>query len=142
MDHPDVALILLHVANATRNYLEERESIPIFAYEMKTPEQLTRVVIDEVIRGDSRDKLQRFRSYLRQEAADKGLRAVAIITDSQWDQGANGSDSTHIRVDIDHRDIEPLVWHLQYRRCESGYRFGDKGEKGVLTPGRRFAFDP
>ena len=143
MDHPDVALILLHVANAARLYLEERDCIPLFAYQMRTPDELTRVVVDEVISSDkSHDQMRRFRSYLRKNASDLELRAVALVVDSRWNQDAGESDTTCIRVEIDHRYIEPLVWQLDYQRTAEGYRFGDENEGGTLIPGSRFAFDP
>jgi hypothetical protein len=142
MQHPDITLIFTHALNAARNYLEERGTIPVFAYVLAATEddQLRRVVPKAGVGQAAQEIVEQLRTLLSQQARTEGYRAVAIVTAERLDGSGNGSRSTVLQVAVDHVDAGPILWHVPFRRVGERYEFGTRDGGGMLKEGERFIF--
>jgi hypothetical protein len=141
MQHPDITLIFTHALNAARNYLEERGTIPVFAYVLAAAEedQLRRVVPTPV-KGQAPEIVKQLAALLSQQARAERYRAVAIVTAERLDGTGNGSSTAVLQVAVDHVDAGPILWHVPFRRVGEGYEFGTRDGGGILKPGERLVF--
>jgi hypothetical protein len=142
MQHPDITLIFAHVLNAARNYLEERGTIPVFAYVLSATEedQIRRVVPNPGIGQTDQQIAERLHTLLKQQARTEGYRAVAIITVERLEGSGNGSDTPVLQVAVDHSGASPIIWHVPYRRVGDRYEFGSRDGRGIVKEGKRFIF--
>ena len=85
MQHPDITLIFVHALNAARNYLEERGTIPVFAYALSDaqPDQLHRVAPNPTPGRTAEEVAEQLRALMKERAPVEGYRAVASITAEQ-----------------------------------------------------------
>jgi len=142
MQHPDITLIFTHALNAARNYLEERGTIPVFAYVLAATEedQLRRVVPKPAAGQPAQEVVEQLRALLSQKARTEGCRAVAIVTAERLDGSSNGSNTAVLQVAVDHVGADPVIWQVPFRRVGERYEFGTRDAGGILKAGERFAF--
>jgi hypothetical protein len=142
MQHPDITLIFTHALNAARNYLEERGTIPVFAYVLATPDedQLRRVVPKPGAGQAAQEVVAHLRTLLSREARTEGYRAVAIVTAERLDGSGNGSTTAVLQVAVDHVGAAPIIWQVPFRRVGERYEFGTRDGGGILKAGERFVF--
>jgi hypothetical protein len=118
MQHPDITLLLVHALNAARNYLEERGTIPVFAYVKSTaePDQLQRIVPNPSAGQSASEVVEQLRTFLWEQARVDGYRAVAIII-AEFRKGSDEGESTgELQVAVDHSDTCPIIWHVPFRQ--------------------------
>lgn len=142
MQHPDITLIFVHALNAARNYLEERGTIPVFAYVLSATEeeQLQRIVPNVGEGQASQEVVKQLRTVLRKQARDEGYRAVAIITPERLVGSGNGSSTAVLQVAIDHSVAAPIIWQVPFRRVGERYELGTRDGGGIVKEGERFIF--
>ena len=142
MQHPDITLIFVHALNAARNYLEERGTIPVFAYVLSATEQdqLQRLVPNAGTGQASQEVVKQLRTLLKQQARTEGYRAVAIITAERLEGSGNGSSTPVLQVSIDHSGAAPIIWHVPFRRVGERYELGTQEGGGIVKEGERFIF--
>jgi hypothetical protein len=142
MQHPDITLIFVHALNAARNYLEERGTIPVFAYVLSAndEDQLRRVVPNPGAGQAVQEVVEQLRTLLKQEARAEGYRAVAIVTAERLEGSGNGSSITVLQVAVDHSGTDPIIWHVPFRQVRDRYEFGTRDGDGIVKEGKRFIF--
>jgi hypothetical protein len=139
MQHPDITLIFIHALNAARNYLEERGTIPVFAFVLGATKenQLQRIVPKQDAGQAAQEVVEQLRTLLSREARIEGYRAVAIITAERLGGSSNVSSTEVLQVAADHVDAGPITWHVPFRRVGERYEFGTRDGGGILKAGER-----
>jgi hypothetical protein len=142
MQHPDVTLIFVHALNAARNYLEERGTIPVFAYLLPAVEQdqLQRVVPNPSPGQAAQEVVEQLSTVLKEQARTEGYRAVAIITVERLEGSCKGTSTLVLQVAVDHSVVGPVLWHVPFRRVGERYEFGTRDGSGIGKQGDRFIF--
>jgi hypothetical protein len=116
-DHMD-ALLRFLVPFAQRQ-IDRAGGFPPFGASMAPDGELKAITVDE---GDAQQQLDRMRDDARADAADGILLAVGICCDVNV---TTGGFTEAIRVELEHRDAEPVTCVLPYRNTDDELTFGE-----------------
>lgn len=138
MSQEDWNQLIRAAGDAAIELVETQDEFLPFAYVLNLGGELSQ------IEGDYHDAgklpIEELRLLLRQHAARGLYRGVAVAEDIQILDPETQILTKAIRVDIEHKDVEPVSWFLTYRKIRGRYVFGDAKGEGILQPGESFVF--
>jgi hypothetical protein len=138
MSQEDWNQLIRAAGDAAIELVETQEEFLPFAYVLNVGGELSQIEAD--FHDAGKLPIEELRLQLRRHAVRGFYRGVAVAEDIQILDPETQMLTKAIRVDIEHKDVEPVSWFLTYRKVRGRYVFGDANGEGVLQPGEPFVF--
>ncbi|HEX2642961.1 MAG TPA: hypothetical protein VHU81_08200 [Thermoanaerobaculia bacterium] len=138
MSQDDWNRLIRAAGDAAIELVEAQGEFLPFAVALNAGGELSRIELE--LSDDHLQPIEQLRGVLHKEAARGRYRGVAVAEDVQILDPESEALTKAIRVDIEHRDLEPLSWFLTYRQHRGRYQFGDANGEGVLQKGEPAIF--
>jgi hypothetical protein len=138
MSQDDWNKLIRAAGDAAIELVETQGEFLPFAFVLTAAGELSRIELEA---GDDHlQPIEQLRGVLHKEAARGRYRGVAVAEDVQILDPESEALTKAIRVDLEHRDLEPVTWFLTYRHLRGRYQFGDANGEGVLQKGEPAVF--
>jgi hypothetical protein len=138
MSREDWNLLLRTAAEAAISFLEKGGDFLPFAFAIDSQGGLSLVAVD--FRDDGTELIEQLRAALKGQAAQGRYRGVAVANDVEIVDPTTQKQTKAIRVELEHRDLEPITWYLPYRRARGEFQYGDANGEGIMQEGERIIF--